>query len=306
MPDLSFSYTCILTNTYILKHVHKLLITHLFLIQPGKRRICTWLQGQYSKYGSQTSTSQKSKERFQDMPNLFLQWLKWESMSSLTTSNLHSNLHDLLAVQKHIGSFSCLNHFHLSNHPQANQFTEENLQQYFGQVNYLLFTLLAKLPGTEDPKWLLKHVQENFYPAWDPQYIPFTTYNIALLSRFQELLGHAKEPLQISPPNQVVSWLHWWILRALFFIKLDDQTQKELESFDVHKQFESSIQISGRICDSHFHLDKLSDNLRVDGITQVANEVNESLATLDFAIANYVYPEMWHWINEQTTYPKVY
>ena len=67
-----------------------------------------------------------------------------------------------------------------------------------------------------------------------------------------------------------------------------------MKFFDVHKQFENSIKISQRICDFHFHLDKLSDNLRVDGSAQVANEVNESLATLDFAIANYVYPEMWH------------
>ena len=141
--------------------------------------------------------------------------------------------------KKHIGSFSCLNYFHLNDHPQANQFTEQNLQQYYGQVNYLLCTLSAKLTGTEDPKQLLQHVQENnFYPAQDPQRIPFTTFEVALLSGFQELLGDAKEPLQISPPNQVASLLHWRILTELF-AQLDDQTQKELKSFDVHKQFKT-------------------------------------------------------------------
>ena len=37
----------------------------------------------------------------------------------------------------------------------------------------------------------------------------------------------------------------------------------------------------------------------------MANEINELIATLNFVIANYMYPEMRHPINEQTTHPKV-
>ena len=80
--------------------------------------------------------------------------------------------------QKYVGSFSCLHRFH----PHKNQFTEKNLHNYYLQVNALLHTLSKKITGTEDPKQLLQHVQKNkLYPMPDPQRIPFTVFEIALL-----------------------------------------------------------------------------------------------------------------------------
>ena len=153
-------------------------------------------------------------------------------------------------------SFTCLNQFHLGDHPHKNQFTGENLQNYYLQVNALLHTLSKKITGTEDPKQLLQHVQRNkLYPMPDPQRILFTVFEIALLRGLEELLG-GTEPIEISPHNQVVSLLHWPIL-VLLFSQLDPQAHLDLKSFDVQKPFLKPVQKFQNFTDSHFHLDKL-------------------------------------------------
>ena len=92
--------------------------------------------------------------------------------------------------QKYVGSFTCLHQFHFGDHPDKSQFTEENLQNYYLQVNALLHKLSKKITGTEDLKQLLQHAQKNkLYPMPDPQRIPFTVFEIALLRGLQELLG---------------------------------------------------------------------------------------------------------------------
>ena len=44
---------------------------------------------------------------------------------------------------------------------------------------------------------------------------------------------------------------------------------------------------------SHFHLDKLLDKLKVNTLKEVQDKHQQD-HSLDFAIANYVYPEKWH------------
>ena len=113
----------------------------------------------------------------------------------------------------------------------------------------------------------------------------------------QELLGET-EPIEISPPNQVVSLLHWRIL-VLLFSQLDPQARMDLKSFDVQKPFLKPIQTFQNFTDSHFHLDKLLENFKAKDLIDVATKVNESLRTLELAIANYVYPEKWDRIHHE-------
>ena len=187
--------------------------------------------------------------------------------------------------QKYVGSFTCLNQFHLGGHPHKNRFTEENLQSYYLQVNALLHKLSKKITGTEDPKQLLQHVQKNkLYPMPNPQRIPFTVFEIALLRGLQEL---------------VVSLLHWCIL-VLLFLQLDPQACLDLNSFDVQKLFLKSVQKFQNFTDSHFHRDKLLENFKAKDLRDVATKVNESLKTLELAIINYVYLEKWDQIHHES------
>ena len=208
--------------------------------------------------------------------------------------------------KKYVGSFDCLQHFHLKDHPEGNKFTEDKLQQYYSQVNYLLHELSKKITGKEDPRELLLFVTKNkLYPSPDQQRVPFTTFESALISGLQIAFGDSNKPLEISPPNQIASLLHWRIQLNLFS-HLDEETQKELKSFDVQKQFVHPMEKFQSFADSHFHLDKLTQWFKVKNLSQVANRVHKSLDQVDFAIANYVYPDLWNQIDDQVTDPKIY
>ena len=50
--------------------------------------------------------------------------------------------------EKFVGSFGCLKQFHLDEHPKDNIFTEECLQQWYSQINFLLHMLSKEITGT--------------------------------------------------------------------------------------------------------------------------------------------------------------
>ena len=157
--------------------------------------------------------------------------------------------------QKYIGSFCNLNTFHWEDHPHNNQFTEECLSHCYSQVNYLLHALSKEITGSDDLQDLTHTIDNNIYPPLDKQCTPFTQFETAFLGGLQQLLGENTQ-LQITPPNQITSLLHWRILINLF-VKLSPQSQKELKTFNLGRPFKDTIQQNHHVIDSHFHLDKM-------------------------------------------------
>ena len=121
--------------------------------------------------------------------------------------------------EKFVGSFGCLKQFHLDKHPQDNVFTGECLQQWYSQINFLLHTLSQKMAGTDNLQGLLHFVLANkLYPALDKHQTAFTSFELSLMSGLQHSLQQPLIQPQISPPNQIISLLHWRILLNLFCI----------------------------------------------------------------------------------------
>ena len=58
--------------------------------------------------------------------------------------------------KKYVGSFDCLQHFHLKDHTlkDDHKFTEDKLQQYYSHSKLLLHELSKKITGKEDPREL--------------------------------------------------------------------------------------------------------------------------------------------------------
>ena len=134
--------------------------------------------------------------------------------------------------EKYIGSFCNLNTFHLEDHPHNNQFTEERLSHCYLQVNYLLHSLSKEITGSDDLQDLLTHaIDNNMYPPVDKQYTPFTPFETAFLGGLQQLLGENTQ-LQITPPNQIASLLHWRILTNLF-VKLSLESTERTEKHSI-------------------------------------------------------------------------
>ena len=67
--------------------------------------------------------------------------------------------------------------------------------------------------------------------------------------------------------------------------------QKKLKTFNVGKTSETQPELHNFFTDSHFHLDKLLDELKVNTLKEVQGKHQQDYS-LDFAIANYVYPKM--------------
>ena len=195
--------------------------------------------------------------------------------------------------EKFVGSFGCLKQFHLDKHPQDNVFTEEYLQQWYCQINFLLHTLSQKITGTDDLQGLLHFVLANkLYQALDKQQTAFTSFELSLMSGLQHSLQQPLIQPQISPPNQIIKLLHWRILLNLF-LHLTPQDKERLKKFNVGQAFETQPELHKFFTDSHFHLDKLLDKLKVNTLKEVQDKHQQD-HSLDFAIANYVYPEKWH------------
>ena len=195
--------------------------------------------------------------------------------------------------EKFVGGFGCLKQFHLHEHPKDNVFREEYLQWWYSQINFLLHTLSQKITGTDNLQGLLHFVLANkIYPALDKQQTAFTSFELSLMSGLQHSLQQLLIQPQISPPNQIISLLHWRILLNLF-LHLTPQDQDRLKKFNVGQQFETQPQLHKLFTDSHFHLDTLLDKLKVNTLKEVQDKHQQD-HSLDFAIANYVYPEKWH------------
>ena len=109
----------------------------------------------------------------------------------------------------HVGSFGCLKKFHLDEHPKDNVFTEEYLEQWYSQINFLLHALSKKITGTDNLQGLLHFLLANkLYPALDKQDTAFTSFELSLMSGLQHLLQQPLIQPQISSPNQIISLLY--------------------------------------------------------------------------------------------------
>ena len=71
--------------------------------------------------------------------------------------------------------------------------------------------------------------------------------------------------------------------------------QEKLKTFNAGQAFETEPELHNFFTDSHFHLDKLLDELKVNTLKEVQDKHQQD-HSLDFAIRNYVYPEKWHTI----------
>ena len=195
--------------------------------------------------------------------------------------------------EKFVGSFGCLKKFHLDEHPKEYVFTEEYLEQWYSQINFLLHTLSQKITGTDNLQGLLHFVLANkLYPVLDKQPTAFTSVELSLMSGLQHLLQKPLIQPQIFPPNQIISILHLRILLNLF-LHLTPQDQERLKKFNVGQPFENQPYLHNFFTESHFHLDKLLDTLKINTLKEVQDKYQQD-HSLAFAIANYVYPEKWH------------
>ena len=111
------------------------------------------------------------------------------------------------------------------------------------------------------------------------------------MSGLQHLLQQPLIHPQISPPNQIISLLHWRILLNLF-LHLIPQDQDRLKKFNVGQPFETQLELH-KFFTLTFSSDKLFDKLKVNTLKEVQDKHQQD-HSLDFAIANYVYPEKWH------------
>ena len=66
--------------------------------------------------------------------------------------------------------------------------------------------------------------------------------------------------------------------------------QEKLKTFNAGHVFETQPELHKIFTDSHFHLDKLLDELKVNALKEVQDK-HQKDNSLDFAIADYVYPE---------------
>ena len=181
----------------------------------------------------------------------------------------------------------------MEDHPHNNQFTEECLSHCYSQVNYLLHALSKEITGSDDLQDLLTHtIDNNIYPPLDKQHTPFTQFETAFLGGLQQLLGENTQ-LQITPPNQIASLLHWRIL-INSFVKLSPQSQKELKTFNPGCPFKDTIQQNHHVIDSHFHLDKMLQVFHKWNLNEIGKQMSTPESPSIIAgIANYVYPHFW-------------
>ena len=76
--------------------------------------------------------------------------------------------------------------------------------------------------------------------------------------------------------------------------------QEKIKTFSVGQTLETQPELHKFFTDSHFHLDKLLNKLKVNTLKEVQDK-HQKDHSLDFAIANYVYPEKWHKIQADIT-----
>ena len=76
--------------------------------------------------------------------------------------------------------------------------------------------------------------------------------------------------------------------------------QEKCKTFNVGKASETQLELHKFFTDSHFHGDKLLDELKVNTLKEAHNKHQQDHSS-DFVIANYVYPERWHKIQAATT-----
>ena len=103
---------------------------------------------------------------------------------------------------------------------------------------------------------------------------------------FAMFLHHAR-----SPPMVVQERLKTLPLLVL---------HEKLKTFNVGQTFETQPELHKFFTDSHFHLDKLLDKLKVNTLKEV-QEKHQQDHSFNFAIANYVYPEKLHKIQADIT-----
>ena len=69
--------------------------------------------------------------------------------------------------------------------------------------------------------------------------------------------------------------------------------QEYLKTFNAGQAFETQPELPKIFTDSHFHLDKLLDKLKVNTLNEVQDKHQQD-HSLDFAIEDYVYHEKWY------------
>ena len=81
--------------------------------------------------------------------------------------------------------------------------------------------------------------------------------------------------------------------------------QEKLRTFNAGQAFKTQPELHKFFTDTHFHLDKLLDELKVNTLKEVQDKHQQD-HSLDSAIANYVYPEKWHTIQaDMITNPNI-
>ena len=82
----------------------------------------------------------------------------------------------------------------------------------------------------------------------------FTSFKLSLMSGLQHLFQQPLIQPQISPPNQIISLLHWKILLNLF-LHLTPWDQEKLKTFNVGQALWTHPEPHNFFTDSHFHLE---------------------------------------------------
>lgn len=179
---------------------------------------------------------------------------------------------------------------HSTPHTEHFMFEESIHCQLWCQLMYGILIFWANLLQLRSVGGLLDFVlDQRLYPLRIPDDANFDEDEIKCLKK---LCGDFEltvpETFVISPPNHVVSILHWKILMNL--LKYTGHSSSEFKAFSFRVPRPPLLRL--RFIDSHCHLDKIMET-ETRKFSVVKADLSLGKPNLQFCISNFVFPRRW-------------